>query len=264
MFRYEKNPLRWVILLVVASAPAIPAAAQVNPGAVEKTAVPIPRLPDGKPDFSGLYSIPYTPNMAAGKEQDVPYTERGRQAYLNHDSKDDPTSNCWFPGVPRIMQSPYPARIVQTPEYFVILFEYMTMHRTIPLDGRAHPARMEPSFMGDSVGHWEGDTLVVDTVNLKDAPWTWLDTAGHQHSDVLHVIERFRRLPDKVDYEFTVDDPKMYAKPWTHARPLTVLKPTPGLPDLLEYNCDENNRDLKHLMSNKPAAEQKDQRPAGR
>src|SRR4051812_10832660 len=125
MFCYEKNPLRWVIVLVVASATAIPAAAQVNPGAVEKTAVPIPRLPDGKPDFSGLYSIPYTPNMAAGKEQDVPYTERGRQAYLNHDSKDDPTSNCWFPGVPRIMQSPYPARIVQTPEYFVILFEYM-------------------------------------------------------------------------------------------------------------------------------------------
>src|SRR5437868_4051592 len=164
----------------------------------------IPRMPDGKPDFSGLYTIPYTPNMALGKEQDVPYTERGRQAYINHDSKDDPTANCWFPGVPRIMQSPYPARIVQTPEYFVILFEYMTMHRTIPLDGRPHPAKMEPSFMGDSVGHWEGDILVVDTANLKDAPWTWLDTAGHQHSDVLHVIERFRRLPDKVDYEFTV------------------------------------------------------------
>jgi hypothetical protein len=213
----------------------------------------IPRMADGKPDFSGLYTIPYTPNMAQGKEQDVPYTERGRQAYLNHDSKDDPTSNCWFPGVPRIMQSPYPARIVQTHDYFVILFEYMTMHRTIPLDGRPHPANMEPSFMGDSVGHWEGDTLVVDTANLKDAPWTWLDTAGHQHSDMLHVIERFRRLPDKVDYEFTVDDPKMYTKPWTHSRPLTVLKTTPGLPDLLEYNCDENNRDVQHLRSNKPA-----------
>jgi hypothetical protein len=153
------------------------------------------------------------------------------------------------------MQSPYPARIVQTHEYLLILFEYMTMHRIIPLDGRPHPANMEPSFMGDSAGHWEGDTLVVDTTNLKDAPWTWLDTAGHQHSDVLHVTERFRRIPGspKVDYEFTVDDPKMYTKPWTNSRPLTPLKPTPGLPDLLEYNCEENNKDLQHLRTNKPA-----------
>jgi hypothetical protein len=92
-------------------------------------------------------------------------------------------------------------------------------------------------------------------VDLKDAPWTWLDTAGHQHSDTLHVIERFRRVPGsaKVDYEFTVDDPKMYNKPWSNSRPLTPMKPTPGLPDLLEYNCDENNRDLQHLRSNKPA-----------
>jgi hypothetical protein len=213
-----------------------------------------PRTADGKPDFSGLYGIPYTPNMAQGKEQDVPYTERGRQAYVNHDSKDDPTSNCWFPGVPRIMQSPYPARIVQTKDYLIILFEYETMFRMIPLDGRPHPKNMEPSFMGDSVGHWEGDTLVVDTANLKDAPWTWLDTAGHQHSDALHVIEHFRPGTNgSVDYEFIVDDPKMYTKPWVNKRPLRPLKPTPGLPDLLEYNCSENNKDLDHLRSNKPA-----------
>jgi hypothetical protein len=216
----------------------------------------IPRLADGHSDFSGLYNIPYNPNMAPGpREKEVPYTERGRQAYLNHDSKDDPTSHCWFPGVPRIMQSPYPLRIVQTHEYLLLLFEYMTMHRIIPLDGRPHPANMEPSFMGDSVGHWDGDTLIVDTVSLKDAPWTWLDTAGHQHSDALHVTERFWREPGKpgVQYEFTVDDPKMYTKPWTHSRPLTVLKTTPGLPDLLEYNCEENNKDLGHLVPNKPA-----------
>lgn len=218
----------------------------------------IPRLSDGHPDFSGLYTIPYTPNMAQGHEENVPYTERGRQAYINHDSKDDPTSKCWFPGVPRIMQSPYPVRIVQTHEYLLLLFEYMTMHRIIPLDNGAHPANMEPSFMGDSRGHWEGDTIVVDTTLLKDAPWTWLDTAGHQHSDALHVIEYFRRTPGSpvIDYQFVVDDPKMYTKPWVNKRPLRPLKPTPGLPDLLEYNCEENNKDLGHLVTNKPALQQ--------
>src|SRR5262249_36372660 len=156
------------------------------------------------------WNVPYVPNMAQGHEENVPYTDRGRAAFKNHDSKDDPTSNCWYPGVPRVMQSPYPMQIVQTRDYVVLLFEYMRMWRTFPLDGRPHPQKMEPAFMGDSVGHWEDDTLVVDTTNLKDAPWTWLDTAGHQHSDVLHVTERFQRKEGAIAYEFTVDDPKMY------------------------------------------------------
>ena len=215
---------------------------------------PVPRTTEGKPDFSGFYDIPYVPNMALGKEDQVPYTDLGRRAYQTHDAKDDPTSNCWFPGVPRIMQSPYPSQWVQTPALLVILFEYMHTFRSIPLNGRAHPDRMEPAFMGDSVGRWEGDTLVVDTTNLKGPPWTWLDTAGHQHSDQLHVIERFDRAPDNIQYEFTVDDPPMYSKPWTHRRTIRPLKITAGLPELLEYNCDENNRDVQHLISTKPAA----------
>ena len=209
------------------------------------------RTAEGKPDFTGFYNIPYTPNMARGKENEVPYTDRGRQAYADHDLKDDPTASCWFPGVPRIMQSPYPLQIVQTKDYLVLLFEYMHMFRSIPLNNRPHPQNMEPSFMGDSTAHWDGDTLIVDTVGLKDAPWTWLDTAGHQHSDALHVIERFTRDGDKIDYEYTVDDPGMYNKPWAHKRPLTPLKIVPGLPELIEYNCDENNRDVKHLVTTK-------------
>lgn len=214
----------------------------------------IPRMPDGKPDFSGYWNIPYTPNMAAGKEDQVPYTDAGREAYQNHDAKDDPTSNCWFPGVPRIMQSPYPSQWVQTRGYLVILFEYMHTFRSIPLDGRPHPRNMEPSFLGDSTGHWEGDTLVVDTSGLKGPPWTWLDTSGHQHSDAMHVIEKFQRTADNIQFEFTVDDPKMYSTPWKLQRTIKPLKPTPGLPELIEYNCDENNRDLKHLVTTKPAA----------
>jgi len=229
---------------------AASAAAQKAPGK------PIPRTAEGKPDFTGYYNIPYTPNMALNKENEVPYTDLGRAAYKNHDSKDDPTGNCWFPGVPRIMQSPYPSQWVQTKDFLVILFEYMHTFRSIPLNGRPHPQNMELAFMGDSTGHWEGDTLVVDTVGLKDAPWTWLDTAGHQHSDAIHVIEKFERTPDNIQFEFTVDDPKMYTKPWTMKRAITPLALTPGLPELLEYNCMENNKDLQHLISTKPGLSQ--------
>ena len=228
--------------------------AQSAPAKVENKAgdKSIPRTPDGKPDFTGFFNIQYTPNMAFGKEEDVPYTPLGKAAYVNHDSKDDPTSNCWFPGVPRIMQSPYPVQIAQNKEYLFLLFEYMHMFRSIPLNNRPHPENMEPAFMGDSTGHWEGDTLVVDTVGLKDGHWTWLDTAGHQHSDALHVIERFTRTADTIQIEFTVDDPKMYSKPWTLQRTWRPLKMTPGLPELIEYNCSENNVDVKHLITTKP------------
>jgi hypothetical protein len=214
----------------------------------------LPRTAWGKPDFTGFWNLPYVPNMAVGKESEVPYTERGRKAFEEHDSKDDPTGNCWYPGMPRIMQSPYPVHILQTPQYFTILFEYMRLWRAIPLDNRPHPANMEPDFMGHSSGKWEGDAIVVDRTNLKDAPWTWLDTAGHQHSDVLHVIERFERTADGIAYEYTVDDPKMYSRPWTHKRALTPLKIVPGLPELIEYACTENNKDVQHLISTKPNA----------
>jgi len=109
-----------------------------------KPAKSAPRTAWGKPDFTGFFDLQYTPNMAFGKEESVPYTAAGRAAYQNHDAKDDPTSNCWFPGVPRIMQSPYPTQWVQTPTHIAILFEYMHMFRSIPLDGRAHAAGMEP------------------------------------------------------------------------------------------------------------------------
>jgi hypothetical protein len=151
------------------------------------------------------------------------------------------------------MQSPYPMQMVQTKDYLVMIFEYMRLWRTIPLNNRPHPPDMEPSFMGDSTGRWDGDTLVIDTTKLKDAPWTWLDTAGHQHSDVLHVVEKLRRTPVGIAYEFTVDDPKMYSKPWTLERNMTPLKVNPALGELIEYSCTENNRDVQHLISTKPA-----------
>jgi hypothetical protein len=234
--------LGWVAALALTAVPAL----------AQKV---IPRTPEGKPDFSGYFNIQYTPNMAMGKEESIPYTAAGKAAYVNHDAKDDPTSNCWLPGVPRIMQSPYPAQFVQTPSQLVILFEYMHTFRSIPLNGRPHPPNMEPAFMGDSTGHWEGDTIVVDTAGLKGPPWTWLDTAGHQHSNQLHVTERFRRTPDTIELEYTVEDPVMYANPWTLKRVYTPLKLSQGLPELIEYSCSENNQDVRHLVPTKPASE---------
>lgn len=224
---------------------ALPAAAQTA----------IPRTADGKPDFSGYWNLPYTPNMAAaGTEAAVPYTPEGQAAFKNHDAKDDPTSLCLYPGVPRIMGSPYPVQFIQTPEYLVMAFEYMRLWRVIPTDHREHPKNVPPTFMGDSSGWWEGDTFVIDTVGLNDR--TWLDTAGHQHSDQLHVIERMQRTaPDTISLQFTLDDPKMYSKPWTLERTIKPLKQVKGLPMLLEYSCNENNRDVQHLISTKPNAQ---------
>lgn len=246
----------WLFLTIVAFGCGA-ALSPAQTARVNTEGKPIPRTAEGKPDFSGFFDIQYTPNMALGKENLIPYTASGRAAYVNHDAKDDPTANCWLPGVPRIMQSPYPAQFVQTPSYLVILFEYMHTFRSIPLNGRPHPANMEPAFLGDSTGHWEGYRLVVDTVGLKGAPWTWLDTAGHQHSDALHVTEYFQRTADNIYYEYTIDDPEMYAKPWGVRRVLTPLKVIPTLPELIEYSCSENNKDVQHLVTTRPASQQK-------
>ena len=108
--------------------------------------------------------------------------------------------------------------------------------------------------MGDSVGKWEGDIFVIDTIGLNDK--TWLDTAGHQHTDEMHLTERMRRTPDSIVLEYTVDDPKMYSKPWKQERIIRPLPPAAhGLPELIEYSCEENNQDVRHLISTKPNAD---------
>src|SRR5690348_7810079 len=225
------------------SAAFIIAGILVGSAAAQTAASPdIPRMPDGKPSFIGFWTLPYTPNMAAKDgEASIPYTDAGRAAFKNHDSKDDPTSLCLYPGMPRIMQSPYPMQIIQTPEYVVMLFEYMRQWRAIPTDNRKHPENLPPSFMGDSVGRWEGDTFVIDTIGLNDK--TWLDTAGHQHTADMHLTERMQRTPTTIVLEYTVDDPQMYSKPWKQER---IIRPMPpaahGLPQLIEYSCEENNR----------------------
>ena len=131
-----------------------------------------------------------------------------------HESN-DPVYGCFPPGLPRIYLHPKPIEIVQLANEVIMLFEYDRIVRHIYTDGRPHDEFLDPPlWMGDSIGKWEGDTLVVDVIGFNDK--TWLDRAGHPHSDALHIVERLRRPSrDTLTDEITVEDPKAYAKPFT-------------------------------------------------
>jgi len=147
----------------------------------------------------------------------------------------DPILSCLPPGVPRIMLIPFPMQIVQIPGEVILLFEYDHSIRHVYLDRREHPKELDQTWMGDSIGRWEGNTLVVDTTGLNDK--TWLDQVGHPHSDALHVVERIRRVDrDTLQDDLTIDDPKAYKTPWT-GQQIFKRKPTWHL---LEYVCSEN------------------------
>jgi hypothetical protein len=146
----------------------------------------------------------------------------------------DPILSCLPPGIPRIMLIPFPIQIVQTPALIVMIFEYDHFVRQIYMDRREHPKDLDLTWMGDSIGRWERDTLVVDTVGLNDK--TWLDQVGHPHSDALHVVERIRRPDhDTLVDDITIDDLKAYTKPWT-GQQIFKLKPNWRL---IEYVCED-------------------------
>jgi hypothetical protein len=142
-------------------------------------------------------------------------TDPGQPSITNGRVDLDPTvASCFPTGMPRLMTEVFPFEILQVRDRVLILFEkdYAVSH--IWTDGRKLPEDPDPSYMGYSVGKWDGDTLVVDTVGLKDI--TWLDRRGHPHSDTLHVVGRFRRINhDRLQIDWTFDDPKAFTKPWT-------------------------------------------------
>ena len=207
---------------------------------------PAPRAADGHADLSGVWNKRLVQNTAAMAEP-LPFTAEGLKAFNDVWNHIDPTSKCKFPGVPRVNTSPYPFQIVQLPDKVIFLYEYMHNFRVIYTDGRTHRPTWEPSLLGDSIGKWDGDTLVIDTVNLTDR--TWLDDHGNRHSDALHVTERWRRVSaNQLSYEETIDDPKFYTKPWTVGW-LMPLAPKDWV--IMEYACTDNNKDLDdgHLQN---------------
>jgi hypothetical protein len=203
-------------------------------------------------DFSGVWNLRATPDQrkflgstyTAEPPAMTPWGTDKYNAYKpsngprTHSLKetDDPVLKlCLPPGTPRIYLQPFPFQIVMTPKGMLMIFEYDHTVRQIFTDGRPHPEDVTPTYMGHSIGKWDGDTLVVDTIGFNEK--TWLDRDGHPHSDQLHVTERFRRVDaDNIQDDITMEDPKALAKPWKTQLNFQ-LKPTW---DLQELACTDN------------------------
>ena len=152
-----------------------------------------------------------------------------------------PLASCFPPGVPRQVFAPGGNWILQTPEYFVFLLEYSHSYRIIPTVPRPHAGNNVRLWMGDSRGHWEANTLVVDVTNSNGL--TWLDNAGNFYSDALHLTERFTLVDaDTIHYEATLDDPKVYERPWTIA--FAMMRHQEPDYELLEAACHEGDHSL--------------------
>ncbi|HEY7338055.1 MAG TPA: hypothetical protein VH639_24425 [Bryobacteraceae bacterium] len=212
---------------------------------------PAPRK-DGKPDLSGIWrgdrqNTKYFGNVAADfKPGEFPIQPWGealtKERRAGFQAKERPDANCIPIGVPQYYDVGAPFKIVQEPGLVVILYESFGAFRQIFLDGRPLPEDPNPSWMGYSVGRWDGDTLVVETTGFNGKKW--LDQGGHPSTDALHITERFRRRTlGHLDIEFTVDDPKAYTKPWTLNLPQLLFADS----ELLEFVCNENEKDLKHM-----------------
>jgi hypothetical protein len=223
-------------------APGIPR----TPDGKPNLAAPTPRTSDGKPDLSGVWSGPgagsYDRNIARDlKPADIqPWAEALYQQRVLNEGKDSPRASC-LPDPFVYYHAVDVARIVETPGLILVVYQGTTnsVHREIFTDGRKLPVDPNPTWMGYSVGHWDGDTLVVDTTNFNGL--TRLDTVGHPHSDQLHVTERFTRTDaGHLAYQVTLDDPKTYTKPLTSNRTFTLRTDW----EILEYSCEENNKGL--------------------
>ncbi len=238
-----------------------------TPDGKPNVSAPTPKTPRGKPDFSGMWvprdilpcnkevrgvqctELDLTPqivNFALGMKGGLPYQPWAAELFKNR-AKDvayiDPHTHCMPPNYPRAWAFPETQKIFQTPTELVLLHEFNASYRQIFLDGRKPPEDPQPTWNGYSVGHWEGDTLVVESAGYRDD--SWLDTAGNFFSSAARVTERIRR-PNfgSLDVDVTVNDPKVFTKAWTvnlHMKPLLDT-------EMIDFICMENNRDIEHMV----------------
>lgn len=214
---------------------------------------PTPRLANGKPDFTGYWKgvrEPGKPGGNIGKDQPgfkLPFTPAGQAALQHNLTKTvDPEALCILGGIPRHNGSGLPFEILHTPERAAWLYLYTT-YRLVPIDGRQPDPDPDPAYFGNSVAHWEGDTLVIESNGFKDSKdgKLWIDENANPQSDATTVVERWTR-PDRdhIKLVMTVTDPKYYSRPFDFTRTWVLGQPREGLK---EYACNENNLDAAHL-----------------
>jgi len=272
------------IKIALAALPALAPAQWLNqptpgiprtPDGKPNLAARAPRAADGKPDLSGLWQTEAAPpdllerlipGSTNGSGEDAPSQYflnimvdfKPDEAPLRPDAaalfrqraktftKDSPVSHCLPEGMPMVEIAPAPYKIVQTPGLTVMIYERDTTFRQVYTDGRKLPVDPQPTWLGYSVGKWDGDSLVVDSSGFNDRGW--LDARGHTHSEALHLTERFHRLDfGHMEVQMTIDDPKTYTRPFTIKLKQRLLPDT----DLLESFCAENERDAPHIVEGK-------------
>ena len=249
--------LGWCVLMAISAMPGL----GQQPG-------DIPRMPDGKPNLNGIWQAMNTANwdlqehaagpgpvVAMGAEgaepggpgvvegDEIPYLPSAKKQKAENSAhrSADPEIRCYLPGVPRATYMPYPFQIFHSEKAIFFAYEYAGAVRNIFLQDPG-PAPAD-SWMGQSVGHWDGDTLVIDVTALDER--TWFDRAGDYHSDTLHVVERYTLVsPDILTYEATIEDPKVFSRPWKIQMPL--YRHVEKDARLMEFKCVEFAEDLMY------------------
>jgi hypothetical protein len=212
---------------------------------------PAPRTADGKIDLSGFW-MPTNPvkhllNLAAdlppGSVPLQPWAAKVYQERIENNGKDHPGVRCWPSGIPEKLNIPDGLKVIQTPDVMIFLHESRTIYRQVFTDGRPLPKDPQPAWMGYSIGRWEGDTFLVDTIGQNGK--TWLDMRGLPGTEALRVTERYTRpTVGHIDIDLTIDDPKAYTKPWSVKLSWSLQ---PDI-ELIESICEENNKDLPHMV----------------
>jgi hypothetical protein len=220
-----------------------------TPDGKPNLAAPAPKSADGKPDLSGVwvtqpgYTRDIAKDLKPGEVSFQPWAETLYKHRVGNEGKEDPQAYCVLSGVPRENVVPYPLKILNSKGVMVILYEALHSYRQIFMDGRALPKDPNPAWMGYSIGRWEGDTLVVQSSGFEEN--NWLDNNGHPGTEALRLTERFHRKDfGHIDLQMIIDDSKAYTKPWTVNLQFIAAPDT----ELIEYVCDENEKDLKHLV----------------